>query len=519
MTINDSSLAAGVGISANNTPFTSAALNVPRKVLVCATVLAANEGNFTENIPELVTNVAYHANKAGRGSAAAKMLEWIREVYDGELWLAPMFEPDTPTASTGDIVFAGTCTAAGTLYCYVGGHLIEGVSVAIGDDGEDVVDKLVAAVTANPDLPVSCVKNGVTAEQADFTAKSAGPFGDFTLQFNLGFGEEMPAGITATPTDMASGAGLATLQDVLDELGLDDDQNEDYYTALVHINGQDTTTLDALSTWNGIGNTISGNWGKLVHRPLRSMVADTVAGSGGLSALITLGGNRKEGDRTSGCVAVPGSPNSEHEIAAKIVGIMEQIASLRPEENYVGQILPGIFPGDVADRWSSNYDSRDTATKAGITATVVKGASVKLSNVVSFYHSVAIPVSSNGYREMRNIAILQNLLYSLDAEFQSSRWTGITIVADVSAVANAVNREKVRSVENVRSTLNKLADLFTEKAWLYSADFTKDLLKESGYIAIRGTSDGFNIVFPCQLSGIGNIVDLQLAFDINLAAA
>jgi hypothetical protein len=99
---------------------------------------------------------------------------------------------------------------------------------------------------------------------------------------------------------------------------------------------------------------------------------------------------------------------------------MEQITSLRPEENYVGQILPGIFPGDVADRWTSSYSSRDTATKAGITATTVKGGSVKLSNVISLYHSVAIPVSSNGYREMRNIAILQNILYSMGAEFDGS---------------------------------------------------------------------------------------------------
>lgn len=519
MTINDSSLAAGVGISADNTPFTSAALNVPRKVLVCATVMPANEGNFTENIPEIVTNVAYHANKAGRGSAAAKMLEWIRDVYDGELWLAPMFETGTPVQSTGNVLFAGTCTAAGQLHLYVGGHKIEGINIAIGDDGENVQEKVVLAVAADPDLPVTCAENGVTPEQADFTAKSAGPFGDFVLSMNLGFGEEYPAGISATLTDMSSGSGLSTLQDVLDELGLDDDQNEDFFTALVHINGQDTTSLDALSDWNGIGNEISGNWGKLVHRPLRSMVGDIAAGSAGLSALITLGGNRIEEDRTSGCVAVPGSPNSEHEIAAKTVGIMEQIASLRPEENYVGKVLPGVFPGDVADRWTSSYDSRDTATKAGITATVVKGGSVKLSNVITFYHSVAIPVSSNGYREMRNIAILQNLLYSLGAEFESSKWTGITIVEDPSEVSNALNRAKVRSVESVRSTLNKLADLFAEKAWLYNADFTKDKLKESGYITIRTLSDGFNIVFPCLLSGVGNIIDLQLAFDTNLAAA
>jgi phage tail sheath gpL-like len=519
MTINDSSLAAGVGVSANNTPFTSAALNVTRKVLVCAQVLPANEGNFTENVPEIVTNVAYHANKAGRGTAAAKMLEWVREVYDGELWLAPQFE-DAFTQSAGDITFAGTCTAAGTLHLYIGGHKIPNINIEIGDDGETVQEKVVTAVAANPDLPVTAVEDGVTAEQVDFTAKSGGVFGDFSIQTNLGFNEELPAGITiASTTQMTGGAGVPTLQDVLDELGIDDDQNENFFTALVHVNGQDSTTLNALSTWNGVGNTISGNWGKLVHRPLRSIVGDIAAGSAGLTALLTLGGGRKETDRTSGCVAVPDSPNSADEIAAKTIGIMEQIAAVRPEENYVGQVLPGVWPGDVADRWTSSYTNRDTATKTGITATTVKGGEVKLSNVITFYHSVAIPVTSNGYREMRNISVLQNLLDNIATEFESVTWQGFTIVEDKSEVSNAVNREKVRDLENVRSTLNGLADLFYQKAWLYNSSFTKDKLKEGGYISIRTSSDGFNMVFPCLLSGVGNIIDFQLAFDINLAAA
>lgn len=516
MTISPSSLAAGIGVSANNTPFAVAALNVPRKVLVVASPLAANEGSFTELTPELVTNVGYHANKAGRRSAAAKMLTWIRETYDGELWYMPLFEPNAPTAATGHIVFAGTCTAAGQLHLYLGSEKIDGINIAIGDDGENVVDKIVAAVTAQVDLPATCVKNA-TPEQVDFTAASAGPFGNFQFSFNLGFEEYMPAGITATITDMTGGAGVADLESALDALGADDEQNGAGFTAIVHINGSDTTSLNDLSTWNGLGNTVSGNWGKLVHKPVRSLIADTAAGSGGLSTLIALGNGRKETDRTSGCVAVPGSPSSPYEIAAKVVGIMEQIAAQRPEENYVGQVIPGIYPGAVADRWTSSYDNRDTATKAGITATRVEGTSVLLSNVVTFYHSAAIQVSSNGYREMRNIAILQNLLYSLYSEFGSVKWQGFTIVADPAKVSNAVNREKVRSIESVRTALNSLADDFESKAWIYDAAFTKTLLKEESYIAIREASDGFNIVFPCRLSGVGNIIDLALNFDINIA--
>lgn len=517
--INDSSLAAGVGISANNTPFTTAAVNVPRKVLVIASPLSANEGNFTDGVKEIVTSVEYHANKAGRGSAAAKMLQWVREVYSGELWFMPAFEPGTPTQSTGDITFAGTATAAGTIHLYIGGDKVKNISVDIGDDAEAVVDKCVTQITADADLPVSGVKNGVTAEQLDLTAKSAGPWGDFVISVNLGFQEALPAGITvASTTQMSSGAGIVTLATYLDYLGLDDDSNEDFFTAILHINGQDSTSLNSLSTWNGIGNEISGNWSKSVHRPTRSLVGDTADGSAGLAALITLGNGRKESDRTSGCVAAPASPNSPHEIAAKTIGIMEELAAQRPEENYVGKTLPGVYPGVAADRWTASYDSRDSATQAGITATRVKGGAVQLSNVITFYHSASVSVASNGYREMRNIAVLQNMLYSLANEFESSKWQGCTIVADIAKVSNAVNRQKVRSTESVRAALNSLADQFEAKAWIYSSEFTKNLLKESGYIAIRTLSDGFNIVFPCQLSGVLNIIDLQLAFDTNIAA-
>jgi phage tail sheath gpL-like len=517
--ITDSSLAAGVGVSANNTTFTTTALNVPRKLLVCATVLPANEGSFTENVPEIVTSVAYHANKAGRGTAAAKMLEWVDEVFKGEVWLCPQFE-NAFTQATGDTLLAGTATEAGTLHIYIGGHKIPNVVVAIGDDAEAVVDKIVAAVTANPDLPVTCVKNA-TPEQADFTAKSGGPFGDFSILYNLGFNEKLPAGITVTSsTQMTGGAGVPTLQDALDELGIGDDQNEKHFTALLHINGQDSTSLDALSTWNGIGNTVTGNWGQLVHRPLRSMIADNATGSAALTALLALGAGRKETDRTSGCVGVPGSANCIDEISAKTVADMEKTSAVRAQEGYVGHVLPGIWPGNVADRWTVEYSDRDTATKAGITATTIEGGSaVLLSNVVSFYHSASIPVTSNGYREMCNIAKLQNILTNTDTRFKAEDWKNFTIVEDISEVESAIDREKVKTVENVRVTLNSLADVFYKKAWLYNSSFTKEKLKEAGYITIRPSSDGFNMKLPVLLSGVGNIIVLQIDFDINLAAA
>lgn len=515
MTISQSSLAAGVGASAVNTVFQASAENVPRKILVIGTPDPTLESNLTENVPEIVTNSAHAANRYGRGFGLSLLIQWLSEVFTGEIWAAPQFE-DSFTQSTGNILFAGTCTVAGQLHLYIGSKKVANINIDVGDDGENVQEKVVAAMALDSDLPLTSVENGTTPEQADFTAKSGGPFGDFNLGFNYGFQEDFPAGISATVTNMSGGAGLGTIASVLAAMGVDDDQNEEHFTAIIHMYGQDTTSLDALSNWNGIGNTVTGNYGKLVARPVRSLVGDTAAGSSGLTALLTLGGNRKEADRTSGVIPVPGSPSHADEIAAKAVGIMERIAADRPEENYKGQILPSIIPGAVADRWASSYDNRDTAKKAGIGATTVDGNSVKLADVVTFYHSDDIPVANNGYREMRNISIVQNLVHSIKTNFQSTRWQGCTIVEDVTEISNLLSRQKARSLGMVLDDLLDLTDDFNGHAWIIGS-YTRTKLLEGDYIALRGNSDGFDVVLPVYLTAPCNIFDIQVAFDINLS--
>lgn len=517
--MNPSSLAAGVGVSVFNTNFAVPGTDLPRKIAVIGLVDPTLESGLTENVAEIVVNPAHAAVRYGRGFGLAKLIEWLSDVFTGEIWAVPQFE-NTPTQSTGNILFDGTCTKAGMLHLYVGGHKVQNINIAVGDGGENMQEKVVAAIALNPDLPVTAAENGSTPEQADFTAKSGCADWDFDLGFNYGFNEEYPEGIT-TPvvTAMSGGAGLGVMADALNGMGLADNQNLNGYTAIVHMNGQDTTSLDALSNWNGIGNEISGNYSKSVSRPVRSLVGDTVAGSSGLSALLTLGGNRKEADRTSGCVPVPGSPNHPCEIAAKVVGIMEEISSVRPEENYVGRIIPGIIPGDVDDNWCADYDDCDTAIKTGIGFTDIKGSSVVLGNVISFYHSDAIPVASNGYREMRNIAIIQNFLYYVRTNFQSENWKGTSIVADKAKVTNVTNRQKARSLSDVIDDLISLVTVFESKAWVWSAQWTIDKLKEGGYVAIRDASNGFDVVLPLLLSIINNVDDIQIQFDANVAIA
>ena len=98
---------------------------------------------------------------------------------------------------------------------------------------------------------------------------------------------------------------------------------------------------------------------------------------------------------------------------------------------------------------SDQYTARDTAVNSGVSPTVVRGGAVLLQNVVSFYRPDNVADTSNGYRSMRNISILQNILNDQLNNFRSERWQGISIVSDVALVSNSSSRQKARDINSV----------------------------------------------------------------------
>jgi phage tail sheath gpL-like len=516
MPLSQSSLAAAVGAGALNVKFQAEALNVPRKILIIATYDASKTG-IADNVPALSGGPADSGDKYGFGSMAHRLDFASDEGAQGvETWICPQAEAGGAVASTGDVDFIGSAaTAAGTLYMYVSGYPCF-VTVDSGDTGVEIVAKLVAKLTELKELPLDGAV-GTPTTTLDLTAKSKGPWGDdIVVSFNEGFQESFPAGVVAVVTAMSGGAGIPDIQDALDGLGTGDDQNEEQFTDGVHGYGIDTSTLNKLSVWNGVGNDFLGNYSKTVARPMRFLNGDTDPGSSALTALLALGNGRKT-DRTNGIVPVPGSSGNPSEIAAKAIGIMARINNNRAAEHYLGQILPNVFPGAVADRWSSDYDDRDTAVKAGISPTVVAGGAVLLQNVLTYYHPDSVAVDSNGYRSQRNISILQNILENIRANFRTDKWQGISIVADVAAVTNSTDRQKARDVEAVIDDLVALATSFESRAWIFSAAFTIDRLKAGGLVTIRAGGTGFDIILPVLLSGEGSIYDTTVEFDTSLS--
>jgi len=518
MGLSANSLAAAVGASAENVQFAPSADVLPRKIVIIGTYDPAKT-SVVDNVPVLVTDEADVGAKTGFGFMLHRLA--VRTFAGGqgvETWIVPQPEAGGATAAAGDIDFTGSVpTENATLYLYIAGIAVP-VTVSDSDADTDIATNVVAAVNADDDLPVTAAVNGGTPAQVDFTSKSKGPWGDLiSLTFNWGFQEELPAGVVAVVTDMTGGAGLPDVDDALDGLGTGDDQNVNHNTDVVHGYGQDSTTLNKISVYNGIGDTKTGNYAKLVSRPFRVLDGDVEPGSSALSALVALGDGRRETDRTNGIIAAPGSPNHPAEVAAVTIGIMARVNNDRAEESYIGQVLPGIIPGALADRWTRFYDSRDTALKAGISPTKAVGNALILQNVATFYHPTSVPITSNVYRSMRNISIVQNVLNAERVNFSGTKWQGISIVADVTKVSNSISREKARDIDAVIDDLLRLTIAFEGRAWIFTAAFTIERLQAGGLVTIRAGGTGFDSTLPLLVSGEGGIFDTVTQFDASLA--
>jgi len=511
MTITASSLAAVNGVTVRNEQFAVEAQVIPQKNVIIGTFDEATYTSITPNVPIRVYSAEDVGAKTGFGFMLHRLAKYLFKPGTVETWIIPQLEGGSgPDQATGSLDFsASTGVVAGEIALYIAGERVA-ITTSAGQTANAIGTALAAAINADDELPVTAVN---LAGVVTIESKSGGEWGnDISLAFSLLDGEELPSGVSCTISDMAGGVGTPDIQDALDALGTGDGQNEKFFTNLIHGYGAETAVLNAISTYNGAGNTFVGNYKKEVARPFRSLIGDTTAGSAGLSAALAIAANRRT-DRTNGMICAPGSYNHPQEIAAQAMGVMAVTNSTRAEEGYIDKPLDGIFVGEIADRWTNTYDNRDQAVQGGVGTTLAKNGVLYLQNVITFYRPADVAPSSNGYRAMRNISIIQNMLYNYRLNFEREKWKGITIVNDTANVSDATSREKARDTDAVIDDLVALADVFAGKAWIYTASYSKQALS----VALRAGLTGFDIVFPVILSGEGGIFNSLITFDTSIA--
>ncbi len=510
MSLNPTSLAAVTGATVQNKTFSTGARNVPRKILLIGSYDPAKT-LVIDDIAIQIFSAADAGDQFGFGSMLHRMA--IAAFIGGQgvpVFVVPQTEAGT--AAEGTITLVPTTVEAGVLSLYIAGVSVP-VTVVAGDDATAIGDAVTAAITANADLPVDAAN---TAGVVTFTAKSISTYGnEITIRFNIKAGDIYPANLPAPViVAMASGAGTPDITTALNGLGTGDNANGAFYTDVVHGYLQDTTTLDAISAYVGSGNDFVGLYAKTVGRPFRVLTGDTVALFAGLTALLAISVARKL-DRANGIIAAPGSANHPTDIACQAMGVMARTNQSIAAQSYEHLVLTGVDPGAEADWWTSDYTNRDNAVKGGISPTFVENEALTLQNVVSFYRPDNVPVESNGYRSMRNISIIQNLIDAVRVAFSGEGYQGYSIVED-SSLVNAPDSSKVKDVNDVRNTLTALAFAFEGKGWIFGADFTIGELAKENAITIRSGGTGFDNILSVQLSGVGGITDTVIQFDTSI---
>lgn len=519
-TLFPNSLAAAIGVGVENVQVTPVAETLQRRILMYGLADPDLEGiSFEYQKLYRVSSPEEVGLKFGYGFELYRIARWLYKSSGGvETWAIASPEDSTPVQATGAIQVMASGVLSGILHLYISG---EYVPVLVNDDdtSEDIENAIVAALNADRTLYVYGSTTAPIAGAANVICKNGSYYGNFVkITFNEGFGQSFPIGVSVLVTQPSGGVGGVDFSDsyFFDWLGVNDEQNEKYFTDLVTSSLlTDSTVLDLISNWNGRGNTFSGNYAKLVQRPLRSLYGNFTSGDAGFNYLTALGDTRKY-DRTNGVIAVPTSPNHPQEIAAVALGHIARINNGNAAESYVDVILDDVLPGTTFERWTSDYSRADLAVRAGISPTIVEDGVVKLRNVVTFYHPDDIPTDSNGYRSMRAISVLQNITNSVRANFAQERWRRISIVADVSKVTSITARQKVKDKQAVQNDIIALARAWESLGWIYAASFTIDRIKTGNYVEIRPGGTGFNVIIPVILSGEAWVTDTLIQFDTAL---
>lgn len=522
-TLFPNSLAAAVGVGVQNVQFAPIAQTLPRRILIYGFADPSLESvSYEYGKLYRVTSPEGVGAKFGWGYELYRLARWLYKSSGGvETWAlaCPEEEPNgTPTKASGNIQITASGVLAGTLHMYISGEYVP-VLVSNDDADSDIENAIVAAINADKTLYVTGSTTSPTPGAANVICKNKSLYGNYVrITFNEGLDQEFPVGVSAVVTQPSGGTGAIAMDETnfFDILGLNDEQNEKYFTDFVTSSMlADDAALDALSYWNGIGNEFVGNYAKLVQRPLRILFGDTGAGDGGFTYITAFGDDRKL-DRTNGVISVPGSPNHPQEIAALAIGYLANINNNNAAESYVDIVLREVLPGITTDRWTNSYSNREIAVQAGISPTIVEDGAVKLQNVLTFYHPDDVPSSSNGYRSMRAISVLQNVSNSVRANFDQEKWKRISIVEDVSRVTSLIARQKVKDKQSVQTDIIALARAWEALGWIYSASFTIDRIKTGQYVEIRPGGTGFNMVIPVVLSGESWITDTVIQFDTAL---
>lgn len=374
-------------------------------------------GSATADTPIQVFSEGQAREYFGNGSPLALMVKAALEQNPAisELWCVPQDEDGSAVAASGTIAFAVSGLTAGTIYLYVGRHLVR-VGVSASDTANDIAAAVNTAINANLALPFSST---VSTNTVTLTARCKGTAGNswvWALDYT-------GAGLTPTITQPTSGATDADVQDALDAV-----INTQYDIICAEFN--DSTSLDAIKAHL---NTVAG---PTEQRPGVSATGLT----GTLSAATTLASGRN-----SGRMVFPymrGTLTHPMEIGAAFsAALAGEPDKARPLNHVV--LLPLLVPRTRSDLLTRT--EQESCLLNGVTPLEeAPGNQVAIVRSVSSYVQDAFGSDDDTLLDIQTIRVLDAVRAGLKAKLQQD--LGQVKLASTAVGPNSTDPAKIRGV-------------------------------------------------------------------------
>lgn len=293
----------------------------------------------------------------GMAAAARKANGYV------DIWAIALDDAEAGVAATGTVTLAGTPTAAGTIALYIGGTVVR-AAVAAAEAVATLATRLAAAINANADLPVTA---SAALGVVTLTCRWKGETGnDLDVRLNY-YGEQTPAGLTATPTAMTGGTA-----------------NPDVTAALAAIAGQQYYSIVCPYT---DGLSLTALQTEMVSRfgPMEVLTGHVFNAKVGNHAALTTFGSERNSPHVS-TLGLYGVPTAPWVVAAVWATVAEASGANDPARPFRSLALPGVLAPVEKSRFTRA--ERNLLLYDGIsTFTVDQGGTVLIETIITNYQT------------------------------------------------------------------------------------------------------------------------------------
>jgi phage tail sheath gpL-like len=404
------------------------------------------------------------AAQFGFGSMLSMMVGKYR-LNDGftEMWVLPMPDPSGGAAATGQLVFSGTATAAGTLNIYVGDVLTQ-VGVTAGQAAASVASAVSAALAA-ANLPVT---SAVTTGTVTLTTKhKCVEMNALNLSLNDGgaqAGQYTPAGLTVSVTGFSGATGTVVWTNVVAALGtLDFDFIITSYNDSVAQSALTALMSDSGGRWNWQNQQFGGIW-----------AADVDIATN----LLTFGAALN--DQHTVTWGVTGTHTTPWEVAAAATGACVPSIIAQPnlplQTRIVLGIAPPVSPGVIPSKSTLN-----SLLTTGIAALTFDRTGVcRVVRAVTTYQTNGFGVADQSYLDVGTLYTLAAIVRRLKG-MVTQRYSNVLLVDDGTLVGAGIPAVSPKIIRN---------DLIMEYAIMEDIGLTENTAAfAAGLIVVRNQSD------------------------------